>query len=41
MNLFLSQIATLLMGNLVKTKRDNYSPEERQRILGVLKAMVG
>jgi len=39
-SLFFSQIATVLMGSLAKTKRQTFTSEEKQRILGVVKAVV-
>jgi len=39
-SLFFSQIATVLMGSLAKTKRQTFTSEEKQRILGVIKALV-
>ena len=39
-SLFFSQIATVLMGSLTKSNRPAFTSEEKQRILGVVKALV-
>lgn len=39
-SLFFSQIATVLMGSLAKAKRQTFTSEEKQRLLGVIKAVL-
>ena len=39
-SLFFSQIATILLGGLTKSNRKVFTNEEKQRILGVVKALV-
>ena len=39
-SLFFSQIATVLLGSLTKSNRQAFTSEEKQRILGVVKALV-